>query len=44
MIGNKRQRKESEVAETQVVAADKRDKGEANGDSGGDSQGGDKTK
>jgi hypothetical protein len=32
MIGNKRQRKESEseVAETQVVAADEGDEGEAN--------------
>jgi hypothetical protein len=42
MIGNKRQRKESEVAETKVVAADEGDEGEANGDSGGDSQGGDR--
>jgi hypothetical protein len=42
VIGNKRQRKESEVAETQVVAADEGDGGEANGDSGGDSQGGDR--
>jgi hypothetical protein len=40
MIGNKRQRKESEVAGTQVVAADEEDEGEAKGDSGGDSQGG----
>jgi hypothetical protein len=42
MIGNKRQRVEGEVAETQVVAADEGDEGKANGDSSGDSQGGDR--
>jgi hypothetical protein len=42
MIGNKRQRAESEVAETQVVAADEGDEGKANGDSSSDSQGGDR--
>jgi hypothetical protein len=36
MIGNKRQRAEGEVAETQVVAVDEGDEGKTNGDSSGD--------
>ena len=42
MIGNKRQRSASGVAETQVVTEDEGDEEGANGSSGGDSQGGDR--
>jgi hypothetical protein len=41
MIGNKRQRSASGMAETQVVTEDEGDE-EANGSSSGDSQGGDR--
>ena len=42
MIGNKRQRNASGVAETQVVTEDEGDEEGANDSSGGDSQGGDR--
>ena len=42
MIGNKRQRSASGVAETQVVTEDEGDEEGANDSSGGDSQGGDR--